>query len=352
MRFSTIGFAIVAGFLTMLVSGQLTMASCGSVNCFMVIGSQAGIPQKGTVTTNIMYTNINQGDLLDGTTGVIPAIEVDERKIVLGEHRERSTRTQIITVDVNVGITDRAAVQVTVPIVDRSHLHQIEINTDEQADENFNDTGLGDIRLTGKYNVLTSLQDLVVLGVGIDLPTGKTMSNADGKQKVQESPLQLGRGNVGFNGSVYQAHQIIPQVLGQFASASYRHTFRNDAGYQFGDEYILSAGLNWQTFTWLVLTGQFNWRYLVHDNFSGSLSQHMAGVIDAKIKNRRVPTTGSTTLMFTPGITVQNLPFAPNTAAYVNVQIPVVRDFNNNLAQDVSFIFGITHFFNLFGDNA
>ena len=352
MRFSTIGVAIVAGCLTMWVSGQPTMASCGSVNCFMVIGSQAGIPQKGTVTTNIMYTNINQGDLLDGTTGVIPAIEVDDRKIVLGEHRERSTRTQIITVDVNVGITDRAAIQVTVPIVDRSHLHQIEINTAEQADEMFNDTGLGDIRLTGKYNVLTSLQDLVVLGFGIYIPTGKTESKADGKQKIQEPTLQLGRGNVGLIGSIYQVHQIIPQVLGQFASASYRHTFRNDAGYQFGDEYILSAGLNWQTFTWLVLTGQFNWRYLVHDNFSGSLRSHPGSVmIDAAIKNRRVPTTGSTTLMFTPGITVQNLPFAPNTAAYINVQIPVVRDFNNNLAQDVSFILGISHFFNLFGDN-
>jgi len=352
-RFSTIGLAIVAGCLTILGSGQPTMASCGSVNCFLVIGSQAGIPQKGTVTTNIIYTNINQGDLLDGTTGEIPAIEVGDRLINLGEHRERSTRTQITTVDVNVGITDRAAIQITVPIVDRSHLHEIEIKTDGQADETFNDTGLGDIRLTGKYNVLTSLRDLVVLGFGIQLPTGKTKSKADGKQIIQEPTLQLGRGNVGLIGSIYQSHEVIPHRLNQFSSVSYRHTFRNNQGYQFGDEYLLSAGLNVQTFTWLVLTGQFNWRYLVHDNFSGSLNQHPGGVvIDSAIKNRRVPTTGSTTLMFTPGITVQNLPFAPNTAAYVNVQIPVVRDFNNNLAQGTSFIFGITHFFNLFGDNA
>ena len=351
-RFSIVGIAILIGCFTIVAQGQFAMASCGSVNCFMVIGSQAGIPQKGTVTTNIIYTNINQGDLVDGTTGEIPAVEIDDRKIVLGEHRERSTRTQITTVDVNVGITDRAALQITVPIVDRAHLHQVEINTADQADRTFNDAGLGDIRLTGKYHVLTSLRDLVVLGFGVELPTGKTMSNTDGTNTTQESALQIGRGNVGLIGSVYQTHQIIPQVLGQFASASYRHTFRNDAGYQFGDEYILSAGLNWQTFPWLVLTGQFNWRYLVHDNFSGSLSQHRVGVIDPAIKNRRVPTTGSTTLMFTPGITVQNLPFVPNTAAYVNVQIPMVRDFNNNLAQDTSFVFGITHFFNLFGDNA
>jgi len=328
------------------------IASCGSVNCFLVIGSQAGIPQKGTVTTNIIYTNINQGDLLDGTTGEIPAIEVGDRLINLGEHRERSTRTQITTVDVNVGITDRAAIQITVPIIDRSHLHEIEIKTPDQADETFNDTGLGDIRLTGKYNVLTSLRNLVVLGFGIQLPTGKTKSKADGKQIIQEPTLQLGRGNVGLIGSVYQAYELIPHRLNQFSSVSYRHTFRNNQGYQWGDEYILSAGLNLQTFSWLVLTGQFNWRYLVHDNFSGFLKQHPSGaVIDPMIKNRRVPTTGSTTLMFTPGVTVQNIPFIPNTAMYANVQIPVVRDFNNNLAQDISFIFGITHFFNVFGNN-
>ena len=348
-----IGFAFLTGCLTMLTYSQTATASCGSVNCFMVIGSQAGIPQKGTVTTNLIYTNINQGDLLDGTTGVIPAVEIDDRKIVLGEHRERSTRTQITTVDVNVGVTDRAAIQVTVPIVDRSHLHDVEIGVPDETSETFNDTGLGDIRITGKLNALTSLKDIVVLGFGVELPTGKSMSNTDGSNATQESPLQIGRGNVGLIGSVYQAHQLIPQVLSQFASASYRHTFRNDAGYQFGDEYILSAGLNWETFTWLVLTGQFNWRYLTHDNFSGSLHQHPGGiVIDSAIKNRRVPTTGSTTLMFTPGITVQNVPFVPNTSAFVNVQIPVVRDFNNNLAQDTSFVFGITHFFNLFGEKA
>lgn len=341
------GLAICIGAVLPL---QTALASCGSVNCFLVIGSQAGIPQKGTVTTNIIYTNINQGDLVDGTTGEIPAIEVGDRLINLGEHKERSTRTQITTVDVNVGITDRAAIEITVPIVDRSHLHEIEIKTDEQADETFNDTGLGDIRITGKYNILTSLRNLLVLGFGVQLPTGKTKSKADGKQIIQEPTLQLGRGNVGLIGSVYQAYDLIPHTLNQFSSVSYRHTFRNNQGYQWGDEYILSAGLNWQTFTWLVLTGQFNWRYLVHDNFSGSLQQHPSGaVIDPVIKNRDVPTTGSTTLMFTPGLTVQNIPFIPNTALYANVQIPVVRDFNNNLAQDTSFIFGITHFFNVLG---
>ncbi len=331
---------------------QSAFASCGAVNCFMVIGSQAGIPQKGTVTANVIYQNINQGDLIDGTTGIIPAVEIDGREIVIGEHRERSTRTQITTVDLNVGMTDRFAVQLTLPVVDRSHLHDVEIGTVDEESRTFNDTGLGDIRLTGKYNILSSLANMIVLGFGVELPTGKTMSKTDNTQSTQEASLQIGRGNVGLIGSVYQTHQIIPQVLSQFASASYRHTFRNNAGYQFGDEYILGAGLNWQAWTYLVLTGQVNWRYLVHDNFSSSLRIHEGGTVDSAITDRRVPTTGSTTLMFTPGITIQNIPYIPRTSAYVNMQIPMVRDFNNNLAQDTSFIFGITHFFNLFGSEA
>ena len=164
-RISIVSFAIFAGSLAIIAQGQPVIASCGSVSCFAVIGSQAGIPQKGTVTTNIIYNNINQGDLVDGTTGVIPAVEVDDRKIVLGEHRELKTRTQTTTVDVNVGITDRVAVQVTVPITDRSHRHQVEINTDEQTEKTFNDTGLGDIRITGKFNIL----DLASKFIGIGL---------------------------------------------------------------------------------------------------------------------------------------------------------------------------------------
>ncbi|RMH09417.1 MAG: hypothetical protein D6704_01295 [Nitrospirae bacterium] len=190
-------------------------------------------------------------------------------------------------------------------------------------------------------------------GIGLVLPTGKFHSKENGTSSTQEPGLQLGRGNVGLIGSLYQVYELIPHVLNQFASFSYRHTFRNGNGYQFGDQYLLSAGLNFQALDWLVLTGQLNWRYLVHDNFSGSLKQLLptgaAVVLDPAIKDRRVPTTGSTTLMFSPGVTVQNLPFLPQTAVYFNAQIPVVRDFNNNLAQGLSFVVGLTRNFQLFG---
>ena len=67
--------------------------------------------------------------------------------------------------------------------------------------------------------------------------------------------------------------------------------------------------------------------------------------IDPEIKNRRVPNSGLTILMLTPGFSV-NLP--ASTSVYYNVQIPLVRDFNNNLGQNTIFVGGISHAFSVF----
>jgi hypothetical protein len=56
--------------------------------------------------------------------------------------------------------------------------------------------------------------------------------------------------------------------------------------------------------------------------------------------------------MFTPGFTLQSLSFLPQGALYFNVQIPVARDFNGNLAQGVSYVAGISYFFNLWGSKS
>ena len=148
--------------------------------------------------------------------------------------------------------------------------------------------------------------------------------------------------------------------MNQFASASYRHTFRNNFGYQFGDQFDFGFGANLVTVPWLVLTNQFNYRYMVHDSYSGSLSRSLtpidpgfpdeALVVDPNIANRAVPTTGSTYFAYTPGLQVGlgeaiKTPLTENTSLYFYSQIPIARDFNGNLAQGVSYVFGITKLF-------
>lgn len=361
------GTRFIPGFILSLalvvfswISAQTAQASCGAVSCFVVIGSQQQVPQEGVLTINGMY-NYTPMRLLSGTNGLIPAANQASRRLILDHHQETRTITQTYTLDMNYGITDRFAMQVSVPYLKRKHRHidGIGESVDEFGENSgFSDNGIGDMRVTAKYNLLPTLRNMLVLGFGMDLPTGDTRAR-DSSGEVLESSGQLGRGNVGLIGSIYQTYELIPHRLNEFAYGSYRHTFRNRDGYQFGDEFLFNFGVNLVTLPWLVVTNQFNYRYLVHDNVRANLEQSAPAfggadptVIDPSVMNRRVANTGSTYFAYTPGFQISlgdlvKSSWTDATAVYFYTQIPVARDANNNLAQGTSFVFGVTKSFQL-----
>src|SRR5678815_5842176 len=358
----TLGFALVM-FLGAVA--KQAEASCGAVTCFVVIGSQQQVPVAGLLTVNAIY-NYTPMRVLDGTNGVIAAVDQADRALILDHHKETRTITQQTTMDLNYGLTDRFGLQLTLPYMWRTHKHIDGLGEDGATGEgepsNFSANGLGDIRVGAKYNVLPTLSSMVVLGFGVYLPTGNTHAH-DSAEKVMESPAQLGRGQVGLNPTIYQTYELIPHRLNQFLFAGYRHTFRNNAGYLFGDQWDVNGGFNLVTVPWFVLTAQMNYRYMVHDNFSSSLLRSATPadapdfpgepvVLDPNIQNRAVPTTGSTFLAFTPGFQLSlegmvNSDWTKMTSAYFYSQVPVARDSNNSLAQGTSFIFGLTRSFQM-----
>jgi hypothetical protein len=337
------------------------------VSCFVVIGSQQQVPSAGLLTVNAIY-NYTPMRLLDGTTGVIPGLDQGNRQMILNHHQETRTVTQQATLDLNYGLTERFGLQLTLPYVWRTHHHIDGLGEDgangEGQSTNFSANGAGDLRVGLKYNMLPTLRSMVVLGFGVYLPSGNTHAQ-DNVGNLMESTSQIGRGAVGLNPTIYQTYELIPHRLNQFSSASYRHTFRNNDGYQFGDQWDFNAGVNLVTVPWLVLSSQFNYRYMVHDNFSSSLfrSATLADAattgfpgdpvpIDTTIKNRPVPTTGSTFLSFTPGFQLSldgmtDSVWTRMTSVYFHAAIPVARDSNNSLAQGTSYVFGLTRSFQM-----
>jgi len=324
------------------------------------------VSPAGLLTVNAFYNYTPQGTLLSGTNGVIPAVDLDNREMILGHHQEIQTISQMYTLDLNYGVTDRFGIQVAIPYKRISHQHIDglgEANGGAGEFTEFSDNGIGDILINAKYNLLPTLSSMVVMGFGMYLPTGdhnQKTAGLEGSDETMEPTAQLGRGQVGLQGSIYQTYEIIPHRLNQFASASYRHTFRNDFDYQFGDQYDVGFGANLVTVPWLVLANQFNFRYMVHDSFKGSLSRSLAPsdpgfpdeatVIDPNITNRAVPTTGSTYFAYTPGVQISlgelfKTSLTENASIYFYSQIPVYRDFNGNLAQGISYVFGITKLF-------
>ncbi|HKO30765.1 MAG TPA: hypothetical protein VJU54_06480 [Nitrospiraceae bacterium] len=367
-----LGFILSLAFVFWWPGPQTAEASCGSVTCFVVIGSQQQVSPKGLLTVNAFYNYTPQGTLLNGTDGVIPAVDLDNRQLILGHHRELRTISQMYTLDLNYGVTDRFGIEVAIPYkrIKHQHLDGLgEVNGGAGELTWFSDNGIGDVLINAKYNLLPTLSSMVVTGLGVYLPTGDHNQKTAGLEgaETMEPTAQIGRGQFGLQGSIYQTYEIIPHRLNQFASVSYRHTFRNNFGYQFGDQFDFGFGANLVTVPWLVLTNQFNYRYMVHDSYSGSLSRSAvpsdnilnpgsfpgeAISISDTIQNRSVPTTGSTYFAYTPGFQVGlgeaiKTSLTENTSLYFYSQIPIARDFNGNLAQGVSYVFGITKLFQI-----
>lgn len=330
----------VCAVVGVLVGPVRSEAACGAVSCFVTIGSQQQVPQEGLLTTNFIYSYIPM-TLPSGTTGHIAEADQRTRRIIPNHHRELSTITSSYTFDANYGITDRLGVQVTVPYLIRNHDHfHWHANHDTELSQ-FNDKGFGDVRVTAKYNVLPSIRSMFVVGVGVELPTGDS-SQLDKRGNVLEPSGQLGRGQFGLVGSIYQSYELIPHRVNEFVYASYRHTFKNNDEYQFGDEYILNVGMNvvpLESLPWLAITGQFNYRYMVHDSMYATQS-------GGPLMDQMVPNSGSTWFGFAPGVLVS---FAGTWQGYFMAQVPIMRDANNNLSQGTTYTVGLTKFFQLSG---
>jgi len=335
-------FLIVAA-----VRPGLVQASCGSVSCFVVIGSQQQVPMAGLLTVNAIY-NYTPMEAPSGQGGSIPFSNQGNKTLTLANLNANQIRTlmRTATFDMNYGLTERFGLQVTVP-----YKH---VNSDAQigglTPVPYSDKGIGDVRVSLKYNVLPTLRSMIVVGMGVDLPTGDYGQRVQGAS-LAESTLQIGKGNFGFVPSIYQSYELIPHRLNQFALASYRHTLKNSDGYKFGDEINLSAGFNiipLEQTPWLVLTQQVNYRWTQNDAMDASLFQFNPGgnpiLLDPTVKFRSVPTTGSTYMAYSPGIMLNLWNYA---SMYFIAQIPVVRDFNGNLEQQVSYVFGLTKSFQL-----
>ena len=79
---------LVIALVVMVLSPKAGHASCGSVTCFVVVGSQQQVSPQGLWTVNLFYNYTQQQTILSGTTGIIPAVDVSGRQMVLNDHQE------------------------------------------------------------------------------------------------------------------------------------------------------------------------------------------------------------------------------------------------------------------------
>jgi hypothetical protein len=323
---------------------SLAEASCGSTSCFVVIGSQQQVAPAGVLTMNLTYTYTNNGLPPDGAS-TIPFANQQTKQLILANSQvnQLATLVRTTTLDINYGLTERIGLAVSVPYRQINATGQIGAG----ALTNTNDKGIGDVMVKMKYNMLPTLRSMFVFEMGVYLPTGD-YGHEGVPGQLAESTLQVGKGAFGFQPGFYQTYEVLPHRLNQFLSGHWRYNLRNSDGYQSGQEYALNTGLNIVTLPWLTLTEQINFRYKTQDNIEAQLLEfqgapfNRAVLLDGNIVGRPVPTTNSTYVAFSTGVVVNVFDYGQ---LYAIAQIPIYRDFNGNLQQEIGYVFGMTKSF-------
>ncbi len=326
-------FILFAIFLLGLVPN--VQASCGSANCSLIRGTQAGLTNKDRFRLDLSYRYILMKDKQKGDedhTGevLVPKVDFENGEIEEDHHREIKTINKLMQLDASYGITDKLTLTVAVPFFnDRHHEHDDEVTPADPAGEFTNQdgtTGFGDVSVVGKYEFFRNTKHQFIGGAGIKFATGEfELRDADGT--INEPPLMPGTGSYdGIISGLYN-YALIPNALSFFTSVSHRFATENPLEYEFGDSTFVDGGTVYRVNDKVSVSAQINSRISRRDTF----------------KDMPVPSTGVTFVNFTPGVTLMA---TDDLWFYSHVQLPIYQRVNDvNLVPNYGLMLGVSYGF-------
>ena len=334
-------FYITAALLVgagLIAGAPVAHASCAASTCFLVTGTQEGITNPGQVIMDLSYRYITMDRPQRGSKSTSEAltagIDFASGEIEPDHHRELRTLNELAQLDISYGVTPKFALSVNIPFMNnRYHEHVIIANHPplglHEHYANQRVSGMGDLRLTGKYAVHTSIRHLLVAGLGIKAPTGEYKLR-NNRGDISEPTLMPGTGSWDGLVSMHYTYQIRPRAWDTFVSGSYQITTQNNLDYKIANTLLLNAGSNY--------------RFTAHEKgFTASLQINLRQAPRDEFKDQDVPNTGGAWAYLTPGITAHA---TPNMALYAHLQLPLYQDVNEtNLVPSYGLIVGLSHAF-------
>src|SRR2546425_921496 len=180
-------WALALALLVLIGVASEALASCGSAACFLLTGEEGAVQLEGKLSVGLTYA-YTISKLQSGTSGFVTSVDQEERRLIMNEHAEHRTILEVTTLDVNYGLTNNLTLELLVPYKHIKHTHVIERGsppTGAGEYEAFNDAGIGDIRVNTKYSFLPTLRSLMVVGFGVDLPTGNSHRSEEHTSELQ-----------------------------------------------------------------------------------------------------------------------------------------------------------------------
>jgi hypothetical protein len=300
---------------------QAAAASCGAAFCLVntdwsVQGSWAD--QGARFDLRYEYVDLDQPrngrDRV--SVGAIPR-----------HHDEVETRNHNIVGTVDWALSPRWGVSLTLPFVDRDHLH-VHNHHGVKIAETWSFRELGDMRAQARYEVFASHDDparprSVGVTFGLKLPTGKyDVANGEGEQA--ERSLQPGTGTTDFVGGVYWHAGAPLDGLSWFAQAQVVAPLDSRAGYKPGRQLQLDGGVRYALTRNVGLMAQLNYHVKGRDS----------GV------NAEPDDSGQRAVYASPGISWN---VGRNTQLYAFAQVPIYQAVNGvQLTADWSAAAGVS----------
>ena len=153
-------------------------------------------------------------------------------------------RTQALFVDYQRGLTDRLDVKVQLPV--------FSVSFDDLADDRTS-TGLGDLRVEARYNVVSS-PFVAAVGSTIKFPTGEFENDAE--------IVPVGEGQYDFDLFVEVGRSLWPKPGYVTGKLGYRWRAENqDTGIDHGNEILWHVELGWQLHRRVWVKGLFRGLY-------------------------------------------------------------------------------------------
>lgn len=253
--------AALLGALAPIFLGYSTAAeACASCGCTLTADwlSQGLAAQPGTTLT-LRYDYIPQTTLRSGTHNV------DRGAIDFPTDREieRYTYNHILTFTLDHQFANDWGIDVQLPVLTRPH----ETIGEDTLEPSHSDTkGIGDLRVVGRWQGLSTPGSVTGIEAGLVLPTGqfrqKFNSGPEEGEEVDRG-LQPGTGTVQAVLGAYHLGAISPE-LGYFVQATGQTPLTSRDGYKPGSFIQASAALNythWRNITpQLQLSIRHTWR--------------------------------------------------------------------------------------------
>lgn len=293
--------------------------ACASCGCTFTSDwlAQGLVTQPGSAIT-IRYDYVPQTELRSGTD------KVDTSQLSYPNDREveRKTYNHYVTFAYDRQFANDWGFNVSVPFISRPHST---IAEDTVGTSHSDGSGMGDVRLVGRWQGLSTPGGVTGLQFGVVLPTGstdRTFKSGPVAGEQIDRGLQPGTGTVQAIVGVYHYSRVgtslalIMQAQGQMALDSHR---------EYKPGAIGEASASLQYIGLRAITPELQVNVRVNGRDSGAASDR--------------ENSGGEQVYVSPGLTAK---LSPQLSAFGLVQVPVYQRFNGwQLAPKVTFSTGV-----------